>query len=231
MDFLLDHHLRQIDILKLFHGGFNTGHGKLREPNDIMSYAALACIAIQSNQNDQHGGQSIVNFDYGMAEGVRKTFRKRYWLNLQRALELLDHCTMDEGKWKQVQKDLLSRGLSPALTMPASYLAAEAKALQRLFNLDLPEITKSQAFAAKHATAETEQACHQAWSHSSTISTPCSRVQVRRCHFPRSTTEWIPLQRPGWPSAACCWPLRRDWETARRRSFPSRFCGSKKASI
>lgn len=69
---------------------------------------------------------------------------------------------MDEGKWKQVQKDLLSRGLSPALTMPASYLAAEAKALQRLFNLDLPEITKSQAFAAKHATAETEQACHQA---------------------------------------------------------------------
>ncbi len=162
MDFYWTTTCCQIDILKLFHGGFNTGHGKLREPNDIMSYAALACIAIQSNQNDQHGGQSIVNFDYGMAEGVRKTFRKRYWLNLQRALELLDHCTMDEGKWKQVQKDLLSRGLSPALTMPASYLAAEAKALQRLFNLDLPEITKSQAFAAKHATAETEQACHQA---------------------------------------------------------------------
>ena len=49
----------------------------LREPNDISSYAALACIAIQSNQNDQHGGQSIVNFDYGMAHGVQKTFRKR----------------------------------------------------------------------------------------------------------------------------------------------------------
>ena len=60
----------QIDLLKLFHGGFSTGHGVLREPNDIASYAALACIAIQSNQNDQHGGQSIANFDYGMAEGV-----------------------------------------------------------------------------------------------------------------------------------------------------------------
>ena len=44
----------QIDLLKLFDGGFSTGHGFLREPNDIRSYAALACIAIQSNQNDQH---------------------------------------------------------------------------------------------------------------------------------------------------------------------------------
>lgn len=46
----------QIDIEKLFKGGFSTGHGHLREPNDIQSYSALACIAIQSNQNDQHGG-------------------------------------------------------------------------------------------------------------------------------------------------------------------------------
>ena len=63
----------QIDLLELFHGGFSTGHGVLREPNDIYSYSALACIAIQANQNDQHGGQSVVNFDYGMAPGVKKT--------------------------------------------------------------------------------------------------------------------------------------------------------------
>lgn len=60
----------QIDLIKLLEGGFSTGHGHLREPNDIQSYAALACIAIQSNQNDQHGGQSVPNFDYGMAPGV-----------------------------------------------------------------------------------------------------------------------------------------------------------------
>lgn len=64
----------QIDIAKLFKGGFFTGHGFLREPNSIQSYSALACIAIQSNQNDQHGGQSIPNFDYGLAMGVSKTF-------------------------------------------------------------------------------------------------------------------------------------------------------------
>lgn len=81
----------QIDILKLFHGGFSTGHGYLREPNGIQSYAALAAIAIQSNQNDQHGGQSIPNFDYGMAEGVAKTYRKAYIRRLKEALEdLLD---------------------------------------------------------------------------------------------------------------------------------------------
>lgn len=66
----------QIDLLKLFDGGFDTGHGHLREPKSIGSYAALAAIAIQSNQNDQHGGQSIVNFDYAMAEGVRATYEK-----------------------------------------------------------------------------------------------------------------------------------------------------------
>ena len=66
----------QIDLLKLFKDGFNTGHGHLREPRSIGSYAALAAIAIQSNQNDQHGGQSIVNFDYAMAKGVRLTYEK-----------------------------------------------------------------------------------------------------------------------------------------------------------
>ena len=68
----------QIDLLKLFEGGFSTGHGVLREPNDISSYSALACIAIQSNQNDQHGGQSVVNFDYAMARGVAKTYARQF---------------------------------------------------------------------------------------------------------------------------------------------------------
>ena len=79
----------QIQLSKLFRGGFSTGHGVLREPNDISSYAALACIAIQSNQNDQHGGQSIVDFDYGLAEGVRKTYRRLYKKHLAEALDLL----------------------------------------------------------------------------------------------------------------------------------------------
>ena len=68
----------QIDLNKLFKGGFSTGHGHLREPQSINSYGALAAIAIQSNQNDQHGGQSIPAFDFYMAPGVLKTFKKEY---------------------------------------------------------------------------------------------------------------------------------------------------------
>lgn len=66
----------QIDLTKLFEHGFNTGHGFLRKPNSIMAYAALAAIAIQSNQNDQHGGQAIPAFDYMLAPGIICTFRK-----------------------------------------------------------------------------------------------------------------------------------------------------------
>lgn len=79
----------QIDLTQLFKGGFSTGHGVLREPQDIGSYSALACIAIQSNQNDQHGGQAIASFDYDMAPGVAKTYIKEYRRALGAALELL----------------------------------------------------------------------------------------------------------------------------------------------
>lgn len=79
----------QIDLTELFKGGFSTGHGVLREPQDIGSYSALACIAIQSNQNDQHGGQAIASFDYDMAPGVAKTYIKEYRRALGAALELL----------------------------------------------------------------------------------------------------------------------------------------------
>lgn len=79
----------QIDIDKLFNGGFSTGHGYLREPQDIQSYSALACIAIQANQNDQHGGQSIPNFDYAMAKGIKKTYKRLFRKNLEKALYLI----------------------------------------------------------------------------------------------------------------------------------------------
>lgn len=75
----------QTDPLKLFaDGGFNTGHGHLRTPNSIGSYAALAAIILQANQNEQHGGQSIPNFDYAMAPGVDKTFKKALKRNLEK---------------------------------------------------------------------------------------------------------------------------------------------------
>ena len=90
MDFLtLTTTCCQIDLEALFKNGFGTGHGTLREPTHIQSYAALACIAIQANQNDQHGGQSVANFDYAMAPGVKKTYAQFHARNLEKAYTLL----------------------------------------------------------------------------------------------------------------------------------------------
>ena len=80
----------QIDLNKLFKNGFSTGHGHLREPQSINAYSALAAIAVQSNQNDQHGGQSIPAFDYYMAPGVLKTFKKEYKQSLYELLDFTD---------------------------------------------------------------------------------------------------------------------------------------------
>ena len=80
----------QIDLNKLFKNGFSTGHGYLREPKDIISYTALAAIAIQANQNDQHGGQAIPAFDYYMAPGVLATFKKQFKQAIYDYLDLTD---------------------------------------------------------------------------------------------------------------------------------------------
>ena len=152
----------QIDLLKLFKGGFSTGHGFLREPNDIQSYSALACIAIQSNQNDQHGGQSIVNFDYGLAPGVAKTYKKQYAVNIFKSLELL---APEAGVTLQQVKDTLraieaEQGLRPQLATDMDYLRAETEALTPLVGGDIAQ--KAQAFALKETEKETEKATYQA---------------------------------------------------------------------
>ena len=152
----------QIDLLKLFHGGFSTGHGFLREPNDIASYAALACIAIQSNQNDQHGGQSIPNFDYGLAPGVIKTYKKRYALNYERVAEILcpEAGITEKGMRALIQKIQEEQGVYPNLDENPEYLAAEKAALAG--QVDEATIEKLQKFACHHAKEETERATYQA---------------------------------------------------------------------
>ena len=163
MDFLtLTTTCCQIDLLKLFQGGFCTGHGTLREPNDISSYSALACIAVQSNQNDQHGGQSIVNFDYGLAPGVKKTFRKRYRDNVVRGLELMEGDGKDyEALERETMEALAKEGLHPELAGSEEYLRRE-KALLTEKGLEAELVDKVQKFALSHAEKETDRATYQA---------------------------------------------------------------------
>ena len=150
----------QIDLIKLFHDGFSTGHGVLREPNDIASYASLACIAIQSNQNDQHGGQSIANFDYGLAPGVAKTYKKRYRSNLTSLIEVMD-CAAHAKKTKEIFQTLTAENLIPTLDGSQAYTEREK---ELLLEAGVPEeiLDKIQSFSAKKATEETDKATYQA---------------------------------------------------------------------
>ena len=162
MDFLtLTTTCCQIDLIKLFTGGFSTGHGVLREPNDIYSYSALACIAIQANQNDQHGGQSVVNFEYAMSEGVKKTFRKRYRDNMIRALELTTAISDATSFVKQYFQALLTRHVAPTLVENPEFKAAERDVLAAEGLTDA-DIERVQAFSQKKAIEETDRATFQA---------------------------------------------------------------------
>ena len=151
----------QIELRKLFKGGFSTGHGVLREPNDIASYAALACIAIQSNQNDQHGGQSVCDFDYGLADGVRKTYRKQFKKHLAEAMDLLSDIE-DARTWAQ---DTLA-GIEEATgTVAAIELdPAYREALEEKLKSVLPDEVAERVFAytEKNAYNDTDRATFQA---------------------------------------------------------------------
>lgn len=164
MDFLtLTTTCCQIDLLKLFNGGFSTGHGFLREPNDIASYSALACIAIQSNQNDQHGGQSIPNFDYGMAPGVKKTYKKKYLDNLAKALELVDGVEDAGEKAKELCAEIEEKhGVIPCLANDNDYQRLEAELLKDKLGISKADIKKAQTFALDKAVKETDRATYQA---------------------------------------------------------------------
>ena len=162
MDFLtLTTTCCQIDIEKLFKGGFSTGHGFLREPNDIQSYAALACIAIQSNQNDQHGGQSIPDFDYGMANGVKKTFRKLYWTNMGKMLNLLFDIEDGVEKTKAIGAEIMEKyDVYPMIADDNNYKELEREYLKEL--IDEKYIDRLQQKTTKYANEEIKRATYQA---------------------------------------------------------------------
>lgn len=152
----------QIDLTRLFAGGFNCGYGYLREPEDIADYAALAYTAIQANQNDQHGGQSVPKFDFDMAPGVRKTYQKHYRRCLCNACELLCGLENSSEALSPVFAALEEKQLVPTLESNESYTAAEREALQALLGCSEAQIISAQQFAAKHAYTETECATYQA---------------------------------------------------------------------
>lgn len=150
----------QIDLISLFKGGFSTGHGFLREPQDILSYSALACIAIQSNQNDQHGGQSIPNFDYAMAMGVKKTYIKNFNRNLNKIMDILSD-EDNESIVKRISQKLKAEGLELGMENSEAYLLALREELLEL-NFTQSDAMKILKFTLREALKETNRNTYQA---------------------------------------------------------------------
>ncbi|ETJ99103.1 anaerobic ribonucleoside-triphosphate reductase [Eubacterium nodatum ATCC 33099] len=151
----------QIDLVSLLKNGFSTGHGHLREPNDIESYSALACIAIQSNQNDQHGGQSVPNFDYGMAPGVRKSYKRLYSSNMGKMLELLFGIEDGPSFMKAFVKETEEKyNVYPCMAWDNNYKELEASFLSQF--ADDATIKKLQDQTTKYADREIIRKTYQA---------------------------------------------------------------------
>ena len=149
----------QIDLIKLFKNGFSTGHGHLREPQSIISYAALACITIQANQNEMHGGQSIPNFDYAMADGVKKTYAKEYYTWLAASMRL--EAGIDDGQAAAI----IARAKSEITEeLRIANMDAYGKALLALKPEGISEedLKKAHDFAVAEALKTTEKQTHQA---------------------------------------------------------------------
>jgi len=153
----------QLDLNRLFEGGFSTGHGHLREPNDIMSYTALCCIAIQANQNDQHGGQSVPMFDYAMAPGVRKTYRRHFKRNV---VKMLEFGVMNSDNADVLADTLLERIENEKNIPVALGNAAElTEALAELLTGESVSAELAHSYAAnvlRHTQREIERSTYQA---------------------------------------------------------------------
>jgi anaerobic ribonucleoside-triphosphate reductase len=154
----------QIDLLKLFHNGFCTGHGTLREPQDISSYAALACIAIQANQNEMHGGQSIPNFDYCMAPGVAKTFRRNYFKELSKFFQIAHNMSVEDADaLVNAVKEKVGSDITLATTDDYGKKLKEfLPEFQSSCRFTAEEAEKAHAFAVRSATTITDRTTYQA---------------------------------------------------------------------
>ncbi|MEG0494969.1 MAG: anaerobic ribonucleoside triphosphate reductase [Eubacterium sp.] len=150
----------QIDLLKLFKDGFSTGHGFLREPNDIRSYSALACIAIQANQNEMHGGQSVPNFDYSMAPGVAKTFEKLYYKALFNCLKIRH--TLSDSTLSSLLSSVKSEAPQSISMKNDPVFSNHLIAVLKTLSLSEDALKKCHSLAFEMALNDTDKATYQA---------------------------------------------------------------------
>ena len=147
----------QYDLADLFERGFHTKNGSIRTPQNIQSYATLATIVFQTNQNEEHGGQAIPAFDFFMAPGVRKTFIRQLADRLLYAHCLLSGRSLTDEERKGFVEAL--RGLEPPLAHTDAAAEALAAGLEHI-GCQLP--ATAVRLALEEAYQRTKRDTHQA---------------------------------------------------------------------
>lgn len=147
----------QYDLADLFERGFHTKNGSIRTPQNIQSYATLATIVFQTNQNEEHGGQAIPAFDFFMAPGVRKTFIRQLADRLLYAHSLLSGRSLTDEERKGFVEAL--RDLEPPLAHTDAAAEALAVGLDRI-GCQLP--ATAVRLALEEAYQHTKRDTHQA---------------------------------------------------------------------
>lgn len=61
---------------KILKDGFTTGHAESRPAKRIETASVMACISLETAQNEMHGGQAIPAFDFYLAPFVRSSFKE-----------------------------------------------------------------------------------------------------------------------------------------------------------
>lgn len=149
----------QIGLKDLFKRGFSTGHGFLREPQSIQSAAALCCIAIQSNQNDMHGGQSIPLFEYDLAPYVAISYSK----HLCKVICIcLRNDEADVSEVKEYCKELYDKYDTCLSDEVQSLIKAKVLEVLKKYDTDELDVTKNVDYIMSKAIKLTERETYQA---------------------------------------------------------------------
>lgn len=104
----------------ILNNGFWAGHGESRPAKRIETASVIACISMETAQNEMHGGQAIPAFDFYLAPFVRKTFVEE--------VKYAEQISGDD------YSDLLSAKIDDYIMRPLEGLKGRERALQHAIN-------------------------------------------------------------------------------------------------
>ena len=113
----------------ILEGGFSAGHGSSRPAKRIETASVLACISMETAQNEMHGGQAIPAFDFYLAPYVRSSF-----------IEELKNLEDLNG---ESYAHLYNKEVDDFVTRPLDGLKGEERAFQHAMNKTVARVHQS----------------------------------------------------------------------------------------